>query len=642
MVWFLDLSDSGIQTELPEDWKTLTDTDVFDSDAFRSDFLAFLEAWPRKSIYKNKSFDQLFRRGDGYSVWWTSVGASRTGSSATVKKLKKLWILNRVMRTAEFSHVILNGPPSNLDSSISLRCHTDGIAIERNGNKTDTHSQPDSVGIMWLVSQLGKLVLLPGKITLFAFLVRIFSRAPFTRAPRELPSECIHPVVMFSPNLSRLVHVTEQGVEMPFWSAFLRELKKQLPDVRQKFLLSPKLGEQGRWGMIRWLQQPGKRLLEHFEGAVPPAERYTGLLRWVQALPRQIAALARYCRFEGSREFKSTFVFAGFDVFQLIISDLRNAVENIAEWERRVGMLTQLYSKIGNIDAVFVLSEFYPGTMKYIAAARRLGIPVVGVQHGTIAPDHYVYTVPQGHVDGAPLPNFFAVHGEYDREIVSELGAYPRDRVWIVGAPRMDYLVKNPPDQKAAREDLELPVDKKIILVATHTQRAYPWFFQVVKAVFEVTKNRNDCLICLKTHPGDKGRIEMYKEEAKNAGNTMVEFYADRFDELLAACDVLVSGSSTTVMEATLLGRATISANFSDEPDRYPYIEHGASLPARNSQELSQSLDILFSNDVSRDQDRERRRHAFLSRHLGPTADGHGANTLVEFVRPLLDEARRT
>jgi len=200
----------------------------------------------------------------------------------------------------------------------------------------------------------------------------------------------------------------------------------------------------------------------------------------------------------------------------------------------------------------------------------------------------------------------------------------------------MDYLVKDPPDKTDARKQLGLPVDKKIVLVATHTYRTYPWFYQVVKAVFEVTRNRSNCLVCVKTHPGDSSMTESYKEEAKHAGNIFVKFYANQFDELLAACDVLISGSSTTVLQATLLGRATICANFSEEPDRYPYVKHGASLPARDSQELSHSLDVLLSDAGSSDADRRRR--AFLCRHLGPTVDGRSANTLMEFVRPLLEQ----
>jgi len=629
-VHFIDLSKSGVETKLPPNWKRLHCPDVFDLDAFRCDFLSFLEEWPKKPIWQNKSFDQWFRRRDGYSVWWTSVGASRTGSDTSTKeKLKKLWILDQVLCRDKFDRVILNGTSHDFNSTIALRCQADGIPTEWLGRVDEPMKQIDSVGLRWLIAQLVTQALLPIKAAFFASMIRLFSRGY-----QESSAVRLKPAVLFRPNLTRLVQFTNEGVEIPFFAELLQELEEHFPEVRRRFLLRPKLRKNGRWSMIPWLRQTGVLLLEQLKGAVPPAERYSGLGSWAIALPSQIVALFRYCQIERSSGFRSTMIFAGADISSIIIPGLRRAIENLAEWERGVGSHMTSFSKIGNLKAIFLISEFYLVAMSYLAAAKRLKIPVIGIQHGTIHPNHFVYTVPQGHVDGAPIPDYFAAYGEYDRKIVSELGAYPAERVWVVGSPRMDYLVKNPPDKTAAREQLGLPVHKKIVLIATHTHRVYPWFFQVVKAVFEATKNRNDCIVIVKTHPGDKGMTESYKEAAKHTGNPFTEFYADQFDELLAACDVMISGSSTTVMQATLLGRATISANFSEEPSSYPYVEDGASLPARNPQELSHSLEVLLSDDASTEN--EKRRQEFLRRHLGPTAEGGGAKAFMELIKPLL------
>src|SRR5262245_62134543 len=43
----------------------------------RDEFLRFLDAWPKKPLSGGKGFDDLFRRTQGYSVWWTSVGVER-------------------------------------------------------------------------------------------------------------------------------------------------------------------------------------------------------------------------------------------------------------------------------------------------------------------------------------------------------------------------------------------------------------------------------------------------------------------------------------------------------------------------------------------------------------------------------------
>ncbi|QEF99646.1 hypothetical protein Mal15_37120 [Stieleria maiorica] len=628
-VLFLDLSESGIQSELPDSWKRLNSSELFDPDMFRRDFLRFLEEWPKKAIFKQQCFDELFRLRDGYSVWWTSVGAVRTPSNSNVKMLKQLWVLDRALQHTKVERVVLNGRSRELDNAITLRCQRDSILVERNGRTLSTKATSGVVGAKWLAMQLVQLTAVPFKITTLALFVRIL-----TRGHQESRSTRSAPAILLSPNLSRLVKMTDAGVEIPFWDAFLNELKKQFPDVRQKFLLFPKQAKKGHWNMVRWLRDSGAELLDKLDGALPPAERSTGLISWGIALPKQIAALLRFYRIDKSADFRSSFTFANANIYELIIPALGKAVSNMAEWEREVGVLTTTFSRAGNIKAVLLLAEFYRPSMRYIAAAKRLNIPAIGVQHGGIMPMHLVYTVPQGHVGGAPIPSYFAVYGEYVKDIVCKLGAYPEDRVWIAGCPRMDVLVNNVAGRASARAKLDLPTDKKIILLATHTYRTYPWFIQVIKSVFQATADQDDCVVCVKTHPGDVGMLNTYREAAKHSGNASVKFFGDHFETLLIACDFLISGSSTTVLEATLLGRPTICANFSEEPDRFPYVDDGASLPARDDQELRRSIETLLSDQGS-DQ-RKMRREAFVRRHLGPTAEGRGAEAMVQFISPLL------
>ena len=119
---------------------------------------------------------------------------------------------------------------------------------------------------------------------------------------------------------------------------------------------------------------------------------------------------------------------------------------------------------------------------------------------------------------------------------------------------------------------------------------------------------------------------------AAEAGATNVRFFSDCFNELLAACDVLISGSSTVVLEAILLGRRTICINFSTEPDRYPYASEGGSLGAKTGEELAAALDAVL--DPQRAQELTADRMRFLARHVGPSAEGQAA---AVFVRTVLD-----
>jgi CDP-glycerol glycerophosphotransferase (TagB/SpsB family) len=181
------------------------------------------------------------------------------------------------------------------------------------------------------------------------------------------------------------------------------------------------------------------------------------------------------------------------------------------------------------------------------------------------------------------------------------------------------------------RTALQLPEDKRIVLFAT---QIYPWFASAAKALFVAARNHSQCIICVKTHPHDKS-LDDYRKLAADVGATNVRFYADNFNELLAACDVLVSGSSTATLEAILAGRDAICVNFSSEPDRYPYVAEGGSLGATNAEEMRIALDAAL--DPARNDERAADRREFIERHVGPTADSRAASTFVSRVMAIVD-----
>jgi UDP-N-acetylglucosamine 2-epimerase len=164
----------------------------------------------------------------------------------------------------------------------------------------------------------------------------------------------------------------------------------------------------------------------------------------------------------------------------------------------------------------------------------------------------------------------------------------------------------------------------------------YPWFKAAAQALFEIVRGREDVVVCVKTHPHDTS-LEDYRRAAAEAKAANVRFYRDRFDELLNACDVLVSGSSTAMLEAILLGRRTICINFSNEPDRYPYVAEGGSLGASSAAELRSAIAAALDPELADEQNAARRR--FLSRHVGPTVDGQAARVFTESVRNVIAAA---
>ena len=81
------------------------------------------------------------------------------------------------------------------------------------------------------------------------------------------------------------------------------------------------------------------------------------------------------------------------------------------------------------------------------------------------------------------------------------------------------------------------------------------------------------------------------------------------------------------------MGRDAICVNFSNEPDRYPYVKDGGALAARSWDELAQALDLSLAAERPESIDEERRR--FLKRHAGASAEGRGAEALIERILAL-------
>lgn len=605
------------QEPLPDGWQRLRISDILDSDAARQDFLAFLEAWPRKPLWRGKCFDELFLQAGGYSLWWTGPGSDRHTTVGAAVKLKALWVCDRVLRQSAPCRVVVCTREGDMATAIASRCRKAQIECDFLPMSAQPQADPSAGRLWWLAGSVLWLILFPCLACLRAVLARVFARTPpISQQYRQ------HPAVVIACSLSSGFAIEGGQVRQDFWRELCQALSTTAPRLRHCFLVTIEGTFQG-YRPLGILYHSGWRLLRRFEGAIPIADRYVGCTAWLKTIPKQLAALLRYWRVEKTTAFRESFSFAGADVSAIYIPSLRRAVARSPAWVRSVEAITESLLAAGNVKVVLVSNEFYPFGMPHIAAARRLGIPTVGVQHGTVFPNHWAYTPPRGFLDRAPSPDYFAAYGPYAREIVSRCGTYPAERVWITGSPRFDRLVNHPLDMNEARRRLDLPKDKRIVLLTTQT---YPWFRQVTRALFLAAKDREDWLVCVKRHPVNDS-LEVYQRIAGELRTTNVRFFDGDLEPLIAACDVLISGSSTTVFQAVLMGRRTVCVNFSQESDWYPYVADGGAIGARSEQELQAAVSKAL--DGGADEQWQADRLRFLARHAGASSEGQSAATFA-------------
>ncbi len=613
---------------LPEGWRHVRRHELLDAQQVRREFLAMLDAWPRRTPADGKGFDDLFRQQAGDSVWWTTgPGAHRSQTPKSIfSHLRTLWLCDRAIDRFRPKLVVVSSRDRRMTAMLESRCERADCRFAPADGSARPAGSAWSGQSLWLIRSL---------VTLTAYPLWVLARSLLARAlagnPRETAQERKTPTVVITGWYPRHVRPNGRKLEVWYWQEVVDHLESGHlesghRDLRVRFLLyTQKFPLSG----IRKLFRPfytGWSRLRKVERAGSIPQVHAALSAFFAALPGQWSALVRYRRLERSAVFRRSFEFAGADVSRLMVPLVRGSIAGMAKWAQTVGSMTASLRQMGNVKAVLVQEEFYPRGMQTIAAARQLGIPTVGVQHGANSPAHLVYTVPAGCVEGSPVPDYFCAYGEYGKEVLCRHGSYPSERIWVVGSPRFDHVVRKPGRGRDARELLGLPTEKFVAMVATE---GYRWSEAPCRALFEAVRGLDDVLVCIKMHPKDNA-AEKYKALARRCGANNVRYYADRFDDLLAACDVLIAPCSTTILEAMLLGKATICTNFSNEPDRYPYVADGGSLGAGTSEQLRIALEQVRSagNDPTLALDRMK----FLRRHLGPTSTGQGAATMAEMI----------
>ncbi len=185
--------------------------------------------------------------------------------------------------------------------------------------------------------------------------------------------------------------------------------------------------------------------------------------------------------------------------------------------------------------AVFVLnsySEFIPAQR----AVRRLGIPLIEIQHGIIHHSHPGYAYPTG-LQLSHAPDHIVTFGSRFGEILEETSPYWAGR-WTVGGH--GWLQKRASEGAGGNllrgvvffSQPEPDVQRQVDTLAAETRRQLPADVEVV----------------LKPHPNERNTDAVYGQ-AVAAGVRLAGVMDDSYS-LLAQCTVAVSVYSTVALEA--------------------------------------------------------------------------------------------
>lgn len=270
---------------------------------------------------------------------------------------------------------------------------------------------------------------------------------------------------------------------------------------------------------------------------------------------------------------------------------LRSLVTDLGPWFER--------QRHGMLAAERILLELRPSTLftgwegartMWLAAARRLAIPSLAVQHGVIYPNNPDYYRPLH--DGLVRPDVTCVYGPYERDLLVRGGRYAPSTVVVTGSPRVDpdgALRPSAPDERdEVRRELGIEDGDRLLVVSAARNPVGDEIHSVSMVARVLDGPLPGIHVVFKLHPEEPSG-EHY--EALLAGLARAGDYppirvsvvrdVDLY-RLLRAADAHLGQYSTVLTDAVLTGTPNMIAVGQAYGDIIGYVDAGVAVPVRS------------------------------------------------------------
>jgi hypothetical protein len=280
--------------------------------------------------------------------------------------------------------------------------------------------------------------------------------------------------------------------------------------------------------------------------------------------------------------------------------------------------------------AVVLMVDEY-GRTEWVAAAHQLGIPVAAVQHGIIHPWHPGYQH-RSRPAVRPVPERTYCFGDYERQLLLDLGGYRSEEVVVSGSPRLDLMGEGaaPADVARIRAKVGVAPDEKLLVVSTTFAAVYRRFYTPVAFAALLGQPMPGIRVVVKLHPGEADG-DLYRQLLAELGASDgiprdEPIIVKRIDlyHLLAAADGHLGLYSTVLTEAVVTGTPNFLAAVQASSDLIGYVQAGVAVPVRTAEELRAAI------DSGRDHVDPEKSRAFIDAHFrsGPAAQRIAADLL--------------
>ena len=353
---------------------------------------------------------------------------------------------------------------------------------------------------------------------------------------------------------------------------------------------------------------------------------------YFEELWRELAddeSLKRLCKYnkkDMSVQIRTELKFYFCMLFPRVVKDIEIAKEMIAKEKPNLIVLQNEY---GEFERALVV------------AGRLERTPTLAVQHGVITPTHCGYMFEKEDRGKVILPDMTCVYGQYHYDLLTKESTYGPEQVVVTGQPRYDLLYYASKTYSWAQfiKKYNVTPDHEILLWTTQCHGlSDEENARNFTTVFGVMQNNKNVTLLIKQHPSEGERytkiVEDYLVKYKTDA-ILVPKNSDTYEQLFF-CDLLMTKSSTTAMEAVALNKPIIVLNLSGEPDAVDYVEQGVALGVYKEDDLKPSIEKLLKDPSELANNRDK----YIERYLYKI-DGKATERVAQVIKRMMSTRSR-
>ena len=254
-------------------------------------------------------------------------------------------------------------------------------------------------------------------------------------------------------------------------------------------------------------------------------------------------------------------------------------------------------TKTNKIQFVYIFNDLLFSGRAIVDICNKMGIKTYYLMHGLLSDEF---------IENLHICDNYLVFGDYTRNILVKKEGITNEKIVTLGAPYLrEQLKTKQPDFFKEEITDKLPKEKKVALILLsgpgHTV-SEEHHKKILELLEELTESKQkDYHFLFKLH--GKDNIDYYKNiiSAKGEVYKFDHFRSKEtiFDWIRAA-DVIITGASTTALEAMYMGKPVITIDLQGEfEDETAFIQQGATYHCRSINEVYVVMDNLLENSFT-------------------------------------------